>query len=103
VQQEVKRGRSSREEAGKVSGLISALIWTVFLRIRGPVGKSCRESYDGDFLPSSSEQMSGFCHSLRQKECSLLVLFELKSDSLTSLIILSIYPSLVKVMQVSRS
>jgi hypothetical protein len=26
VQQEVKRGRSSREEAGKVSGLISALI-----------------------------------------------------------------------------
>jgi hypothetical protein len=98
VQQEVRRGRASREEAGKRSGLIIALIWTVF-----PVGKSCRESYDGDFLPSSGEQMRGFCHSLRQKKCSLLVLFELKSDSLTFLMILPIYPSLVKVMQVSRS
>jgi hypothetical protein len=79
------------------------MIWAVFTGIRGPVGKSSRKSYEGDFLLSSSEQMRGFCHSLRQKPSSLLVLSGWSSDSLTSRMTLSIHPSLVKVMQVLRS
>jgi hypothetical protein len=48
------------EEARKGSGLTDALIWAIFQGIRGTVGKSSRESYDGDFLLYCSEQMWGF-------------------------------------------